>query len=172
MIHDLLATSLRALRRLDGSDDLDDKRAAADDVVDGHLALGLALARAPELRWEGEMTDFLYDSAPLVARNATFLAAHVDNTRRLLGLPFDGEDDWGRVCARRSAFEFLRALYEESEAADALAAIDLAEVDERLRFVGAREGQRGEGAPDDVPVTHWWWWLPGDPPDASEEGAS
>lgn len=166
MLTELLDANLAALRRLDTADDYDDKRTAADEFVDGHLPLGLAIAAAPELRYDRATTDYLYATAPLVERNLSFIESHADETRRTLGLPFDGEDEWGRVCARRSAFEFVRELYAESSAAERLAAIDLGELDDRLRFVGAREGQAAAELPADLPTSHWWWWLPGDPPDA------
>lgn len=163
MLTDLLSADLAILRRLDGATDHDDKRAAADEFVDAQLALGLTLAGAPELRWEGETIDYLYETAPLIERNLGFVEAHADDTRKLLGAALEG-DEWRRACERRSAFELLRELYADSSAADALARLDLGELDERLRFVGAREGDHGADVPDGIPPTHWWWWLPGAPP--------
>lgn len=162
MLTDLLATAQGHLRRLDETTDHDDKVIAAERFVDAQLALGQALARDPDLRWDGATIDYLYETAPLVEHNLPFIARHADDTRRILGLPFE-HDEWQRVVERRSAFEFLRELYADSSAGAGLGAIDLAELDERLKFVGEREGMLTE-IPAAIPSTHWWWWAPSSPP--------
>lgn len=162
MLTELLAADQALARRLDDATDHDDKVIAAERFVDAQLALGQALARDPDLRWDGAMIDHLYATAPLIEHDLAFIARHADDTHRILGLPFE-HDEWRRVVERRSAFEFLRELYADSSAGAGLGAIDLGPLDERLKFVGEREGMLTE-IPDGIPTTHWWWWAPGSPP--------
>ena len=164
MIGELLDQNRAALRRLDATDDYDDKTIELASFLENHLALGLLLARSPELRSEPEVEAYLAETVPILERNRFHLKTFPRAIERTLALPFE-DDEWRRVVEQRSAFEFFKELYDGTALAPDLAAVDLAPVDARLREIGEVEGYLdAESIPADLPTSHWWWWAPAQPP--------
>lgn len=72
-----------------------------------------------------------------------------------------GEDEWNKLCLRRSAIQTLIDDYAGTPIAALIDPAEVAELDEEMRRVGNEYGPvPNPFVPKGIPESHWWWSYP------------
>jgi hypothetical protein len=138
--------------------------AATDVFMQTLLHVYLLLARNPYLHQELKLQEFLKESAPMLAGGISQDIVNFQiNIENLLNQDPD-YDPWEQVCYRRSAFEALRELYQDTQDEGLRRRLKSDEdfSPEDIDFIINETAFMGIFPEDEIPVgiprSHWWWW--------------
>jgi hypothetical protein len=144
------------------------KASASFDFMRALLNLYLELQLNPSIQTMFEFQNFLKKSSPLIARMSNQIIYFEMNIPNL----FDDEaaseyyyDPWPEVCWRRSAFEALKELYQDTKDPELTICLDPSNEDfdpEDIDFIINEKAFSAPIAENEIPAgiprSHWWWW--------------
>jgi hypothetical protein len=141
------------------------KASVTDVFMQKLLHVYLLLKRDPSLFEVQELQNFLRESAPRLAGG---IARHITKFQMEIEDLFSQDPDydpWEQVCYRRSAFEALRELYQDTQDPELKRCLDLSNEDwnpEDIDFIieqkAVPEPIAESNIPAGMPRSHWWWW--------------
>jgi hypothetical protein len=140
------------------------RASAENEVTEDLLAFFDAMAdlgRDPTLVTSSDGRAFLHGTAPIVRSARVPLHEYVADTERMARQEFY-DDEWRRLCERRTKIEFVRTLYRDLVDVDwDESFMDVFELDRVLRHKGDEEAfLKPDQIPPGTPSSHWWWWYP------------
>jgi hypothetical protein len=158
----LLSAGRGAARAITAAPDVAEAAPDAARLLDVTYALGRTVSLSPEARGATEVRRYLQDTGVDLSEGVAALVYwRITLENRFYG---SWEWDWTEACRRRSALEFLLALYQGTPLEESFAELDPVDVDEQLRHWAPLEGYLApERVPEGIPASHWWWWAPDAP---------
>lgn len=135
----------------------------AEDVISVFMRHLYRLGLEVDTVDPGELGIFLKDTSRLILEASNPLHCYLFDAENILTNEFY-DNEWIRVCQKRSTIEFLRYLYFDYIDTDWDLFMDCENLDDMLSQKGDFEGGWVDPIPKGIPVSHWWWWYPEKPP--------
>jgi len=164
MITEIFDANLRRLRLINTGQSPTGKEVNKALLMENFLMatydLGLHLSNKPCWHKSLAFQSYIEESILLWPTVKLWVSGFIHRTEVILNYAFQ-ENEWVRVCHRRSTIEFLKELYQGTSLENRVKVLEVSVLDEKIRRVGEIEGYlEDQEIPAAMPLSHWWWWYP------------